>query len=89
MSQMVNKDNNNSSNSLVFGRWWPQTKSNCPFVGIVDWGEVARAYGRNFENLGGKIYLDFEVSKFDISESSEGKPVKWVSGVRNWTQIPV
>ena len=44
--------------------------------GIVDWGEVARAYGRNFEKEGGKIHLNFEVSKFDYSEQKSGRPVK-------------
>ena len=33
-----------------------------PNTGIVDWGQVARAYGEDFKELGGHIYTDFEVS---------------------------
>ncbi|XP_075225860.1 L-2-hydroxyglutarate dehydrogenase isoform X3 [Lycorma delicatula] len=32
--------------------------------GIVDWAEVARKYGSEFERMGGKIYRDFEVTSF-------------------------
>jgi hypothetical protein len=48
---------------------------------------VARAYGRNFENEGGKIYLDFEVAKFENSDSSGGKPVRLVSRTGKWPEI--
>ncbi|XP_075225859.1 L-2-hydroxyglutarate dehydrogenase isoform X2 [Lycorma delicatula] len=35
-----------------------------PHTGIVDWAEVARKYGSEFERMGGKIYRDFEVTSF-------------------------
>ncbi len=33
-----------------------------PHTGIVDWGEVARSYGKDFREGGGKIITGFEVS---------------------------
>ena len=42
-----------------------------PHTGIVDWGDVAKMYGRQFEKLGGQIHLDFEVSKFQENKNSE------------------
>lgn len=45
--------------------------------GIVDWGQVARCYGKNFESRGGKIFLDFEVSNFEFSEGSSNRPVRY------------
>ena len=48
-----------------------------PHTGIVDWAEVAKMYGVQFEKLGGKIHLNFEASKFVESHNPE-KPVKIV-----------
>ena len=36
-----------------------------PHTGIVDWAQVAKMYGTQFEARGGKIHLGFEVSSFD------------------------
>ncbi|CAD5120393.1 DgyrCDS8964 [Dimorphilus gyrociliatus] len=35
-----------------------------PHTGIVDWAEVSRSYGKNFEKSGGKIFLNHEVTGF-------------------------
>ncbi|XP_050664875.1 L-2-hydroxyglutarate dehydrogenase, mitochondrial [Leptidea sinapis] len=35
-----------------------------PHTGIVDWGEVTQSYVRDFEEYGGKTYLNFEVKQF-------------------------
>lgn len=55
--------------------WSPQT-------GIVDWGEVAKMYGTQFEKCGGKIHVGFEVSEFQQNKNGEscdeGKPVRVV-----------
>ena len=32
-----------------------------PNTGIVDWGQVARSYGKDFRELGGTILTGFEV----------------------------
>ena len=32
-----------------------------PHTGIVDWGEVARSYGKDFRKSGGRIITGFEV----------------------------
>ena len=39
-----------------------------PHTGIVDWGVVARSYGKEFQSSGGEIILNFEVlpSKIQI-----------------------
>lgn len=47
-----------------------------PHTGIVDWGEVARAYGQQFRKRGGGVHLDFEVTAFDQDSSDPDRPVK-------------
>ncbi|XP_013178983.1 PREDICTED: L-2-hydroxyglutarate dehydrogenase, mitochondrial [Papilio xuthus] len=42
-----------------------------PHTGIVDWGEVTNSYVKDFEECGGKSYLNFEVTKFIESEGAE------------------
>lgn len=43
-----------------------------PHTGIVDWAEVTRSYGHDFEKLGGKIHLDFYVKAFmTVAESQK------------------
>ena len=50
------------------------------YLGIVDWGQVAKAYGENFKAHGGKIHLGFDVQSIDVNKtSSSGSPVK-ISG---------
>ena len=50
------------------------------YLGIVDWGQVAKAYGENFKAHGGKIHLGFDVQSIDVNEnSSSGSAVK-ISG---------
>ncbi|XP_035690539.1 L-2-hydroxyglutarate dehydrogenase, mitochondrial-like [Branchiostoma floridae] len=38
-----------------------------PNTGIVDWGVVARSYGRNFQQSGGQVFTEFEVTDFKIT----------------------
>ncbi|CAB4000120.1 L-2-hydroxyglutarate dehydrogenase, mitochondrial, partial [Paramuricea clavata] len=38
-----------------------------PHTGIVDWGEVARSYGEQFQKSGGEVKVNFEVAKFSSS----------------------
>lgn len=40
-----------------------------PNTGIVDWRQVALQYGKDFEEAGGKVVTQFEVS--DISMAAE------------------
>ena len=56
-----------------------------PHTGIVDWAEVARAYGRQFEANGGQIHLDFEATAFEENADPE-KPVK-IKGQRAGQEI--
>ena len=46
-----------------------------PHTGIVDWGEVAKMYGTQFEKMGGKIHLGFEANEF-IESGDEDQPVR-------------
>lgn len=39
-----------------------------PHTGIVDFSEVARYFGNDFEKLGGKIYLNFKVIGFETAK---------------------
>lgn len=41
-----------------------------PHTGIVDWGEVTNSYVKDFEECGGKSYLNFEVNKFVETENA-------------------
>lgn len=51
-----------------------------PHTGIVDWALVTEHYGKNFRDLGGSIYLDFEVKDFNLVEDdTESYPVRVVS----------
>nr|CAH7741125.1 unnamed protein product [Callosobruchus chinensis] len=38
-----------------------------PHTGIVDWGLVTKHYGQDFKEMGGDIFLNFEVSSFKES----------------------
>lgn len=42
-----------------------------PLTGIVDYGLVARTYGKEFETRGGKIFTNFEVNGFNSSTDSD------------------
>ena len=46
--------------------------------GIVDWGEVARHYGKVFEDHGGDIHLNFKVNQ--ISENPHGGKAVQIRG---------
>ena len=48
-----------------------------PHTGIVDWGEVAKMYGTQFQKMGGKIHLGFEADKF-IESNIDDAPVRIV-----------
>lgn len=42
-----------------------------PHTGIVDWGYVARHFGKTFRERGGQIVLNFEADKFEASTNPE------------------
>ncbi|CAK1600943.1 unnamed protein product [Parnassius mnemosyne] len=42
-----------------------------PHTGIVDWGKVTNSYVKDFEECGGKSYLNYEVNKFTEAEDAE------------------
>ncbi|XP_041352939.1 L-2-hydroxyglutarate dehydrogenase, mitochondrial-like isoform X2 [Gigantopelta aegis] len=42
-----------------------------PHTGIVDWGLVTRSYGKTFQQLGGKIYTDYQVTSFTATKESK------------------
>lgn len=42
-----------------------------PNTGIVDWGMVARSFGEDFKQNGGKIITGFEVAGFDLAGESQ------------------
>ncbi|KAG0728764.1 L-2-hydroxyglutarate dehydrogenase, mitochondrial [Chionoecetes opilio] len=44
-----------------------------PHTGIVDWALVTEHYGKNFRDLGGSIYLDFEVKDFSLVEDDRNE----------------
>ena len=46
-----------------------------PHTGVVDWGEVTKSYGRNFENMGGQIHLGMEVTGFETTTDDPEHPV--------------
>ena len=56
-----------------------------PHTGIVDWGEVAKMYGTQFQQLGGKIHMEFEATQFIESQDND-KPVTIV-GNKNGQRI--
>jgi 2-hydroxyglutarate dehydrogenase len=37
-----------------------------PHTGIVDWGEVARSYGDEFQGCGGEIRVNFQVRDYTL-----------------------
>ncbi|PWA29644.1 hypothetical protein CCH79_00007966 [Gambusia affinis] len=46
-----------------------------PYTGIVDWRTVALRYGRDFEEAGGAVVTEFEVSDMSVvKESPAGSP---------------
>ena len=49
-----------------------------PHTGIVDWGFVARHFGKMFKQQGGEIVLNFEAEQF-VSSSNPEYPLKIVS----------
>jgi len=42
-----------------------------PHTGIVDWGLVTRYYGKDFEESGGKIHLNFKVVDFQLATENQ------------------
>ncbi|XP_064621859.1 L-2-hydroxyglutarate dehydrogenase, mitochondrial-like isoform X2 [Lineus longissimus] len=49
-----------------------------PHTGIVDWGEVTKSYGRNFQAAGGDIHLNYNVKEFRTT-SDPDYPVDIIS----------
>ncbi|XP_071834581.1 L-2-hydroxyglutarate dehydrogenase, mitochondrial-like [Apostichopus japonicus] len=43
-----------------------------PHTGIVDWGLVARHYGKHFQDYGGDIFTEFNVQNFKLSSDQTG-----------------
>ncbi|XP_027856946.1 L-2-hydroxyglutarate dehydrogenase, mitochondrial isoform X2 [Xiphophorus couchianus] len=57
-----------------------------PYTGIVDWRMVALGYGRDFEEAGGAVVTEFEVSDMSVvKESPAGSPdgMKHPIAIRN------
>ncbi|XP_005799319.1 L-2-hydroxyglutarate dehydrogenase, mitochondrial [Xiphophorus maculatus] len=57
-----------------------------PYTGIVDWRMVALRYGRDFEEAGGAVVTEFEVSDMSVvKESPAGSPdgMKHPIAIRN------
>ena len=44
-----------------------------PHTGIVDWGLVTRYYGKDFEESGGQIHLNFKVVDFQLAPESQNQ----------------
>lgn len=44
-----------------------------PWTGIVNWGEVCKQFGNDFQKMGGKILLNFEVVGFSEMTESKGE----------------
>lgn len=42
-----------------------------PYTGIIDYGQVTKSFAEEFKERGGCVYTEFEVSKFDLFNSSE------------------
>ncbi|RCN43940.1 hypothetical protein ANCCAN_10055 [Ancylostoma caninum] len=40
-----------------------------PHTGVVDWGEVAKAFAADFEKKGGTVYINYAVK--NITESAD------------------
>lgn len=51
-----------------------------PHTGIVDWGAVARSFGEDFKENGGKIITGFKVSDQFAARSN----VCWITTTGNW-----
>ena len=50
------------------------------YLGIVDWGQVAKAYGENFKAHGGKIHLGYDVQSIEVNKNSSSGPAVKISG---------
>ena len=46
------------------------------FKGIVNWGQVARAYGENFKEHGGSIHLGFTVKSIEVNDTSKAVKIQ-------------
>ncbi|XP_017798139.1 PREDICTED: L-2-hydroxyglutarate dehydrogenase, mitochondrial [Habropoda laboriosa] len=44
-----------------------------PWTGIVDWALVCKHFAQDFEKMGGKIFLNYEVTGFSEMTESKGK----------------
>lgn len=42
-----------------------------PYTGIVDWREVALAYGKDFQEAGGTVMTDYEASEMSVAAESQ------------------
>ena len=49
-----------------------------PHTGIVDWAMVNQSFGNDFQAMGGTIYTEFEVKKFELDGQSENQLVRIV-----------
>ena len=43
-----------------------------PWTGIVDWGLVCRSFADDFQKMGGKIFLNYEVTGFAECAEARG-----------------
>ena len=52
-------------------------------TGIVDWGEVTRSYGRNFQKLGGTVHTGFKVSGLEEATEDLDYPITIIGNDSN------
>ena len=55
----------------------PQGKAaiHSPYTGIVDYGVISRSYASDFQSMGGQVYTNFDVSKFNLIKSPGKYPL--------------
>lgn len=44
-----------------------------PYTGIVDYKQVAQSYARDFQEAGGTILTDFEVTNMEMAKESSAE----------------
>ena len=55
-----------------------------PNTGIVDWGLIARVYGKKFEENGGSVVRDYEVRIFLSDSDPPSKIVQQAFSLDLW-----
>lgn len=52
-----------------------------PHTGIVDWRKVALRYGEDFEEAGGAVLTDYEVSNISVASESPAGSSEGETGI--------